>query len=98
MKISKSNWHELSLSEVEKVFKEEFRNVKALPNIALVKELQALKNATLELVKSNEKISVYRIVETDRVFEMFSSGVFEEYDTYENYENNKSVIDTTIVD
>jgi len=68
MKISKSNWHELSLSEVEKVFKEEFRNVKALPNIALVKELQALKNATLELVKSNEKISVYRIVETDRVF------------------------------
>ena len=99
MKVSRENWQELSMSEMGKLFDEEFKDVhaKARPNIAAARELQHLKNATIELISSNEKHAVYRIMETDRIFEMLSSGVFEEYNTLEDYKNNQSVLDKDIV-
>lgn len=84
------NWHQLSNSEILELF-DKLPKSTIMPNLHIVNSLKKIKSAKLELLETRSFSSVYRIYQTDEVFQIFQpDGDTYFYDT-ESYTMQKEV-------
>jgi hypothetical protein len=83
--IFKPNWSQLGDKEIEIHFKEHFGQFSARPDDHILARLKTLKTATLEIVEDRSLSSVYRIKQTDEVFQVYKSGDIMFFNSTEKY-------------
>jgi hypothetical protein len=84
--IFRNNWHLLKPSQIDSLFNEHFADVAVQPGIDIVKRLKMMEVCTLEILEDRSSSTVYRIRQTDEVFQIFKSdGKLFTYTTEEYY-------------
>jgi hypothetical protein len=82
--IHRDDWHLITDDQLESLFKGNLPIVSANPNATIIKRLRLLGVATLELLENRSSSTVYRIRQTDEVYQVFiPSGETHCYDTDE---------------
>lgn len=80
--IFRNDWHMLTGQQIVDLFDKNFPNVTIQPNREIVFRLKSLEVATLEILEDRSCSSVYRIRQTDEVFQLFQpNGDCFYYDT-----------------
>lgn len=82
-------WQDLAVAEIMKKFRENFPSAKNMPNMRLVKELQSLRKATIKHLENRAESTVYQIAESGTVYQMLNTGMFDEFESYEEYKQAK---------
>jgi hypothetical protein len=72
--IFRSDWHKLGLKQIDDLFNEFFSDVAIQPGIEIVDRLKALEVGSLEILEDRSSSTVYRIRQTDEVFQIFQPG------------------------
>lgn len=84
--IFRNDWHLLSLKQIDSLFNEHFAAVAVLPSIDIVKRLKIMEVCTLEILEDRSSSSVYRIRQSDEVFQIFKpDGKLLSYTTEDYY-------------
>jgi hypothetical protein len=85
--VFRNDWHTLGENKIQNLFNESFKNVTILPNTNIVNRLRILKTGSLELMEDRSSSTVYRIRQTDEVFQIFQpGGEFFRYNTEDYYQ------------
>ena len=69
--IFRNDWHQLGLKQIDDLFNELFSDVAIQPGIEIVNRLKMLEVGTLEILEDRSSSTVYRIRQTDEVFQIF---------------------------
>lgn len=78
----RNDWHLMSQKQIINLFKLYFTEVTVQPSIDIVDRLKMMKVCTLELLEDRGSSTVYRIRQTDEVFQIFKSdGKFYSFNT-----------------
>lgn len=72
--IFRNDWHLLGLKQIDSLFNEIFSDVSILPAIEIVNRLKMLEVGSLEILEERSRSTVYRIRQTDEVFQIFQPG------------------------
>jgi hypothetical protein len=72
--IFRNDWHKLGLKQIDSLFNEFFGDVAIQPGIEIVNRLKALEVGSLEILEDRSSSTVYRIRQTDEVFQIFQPG------------------------
>jgi len=84
--VFRNDWHLLSQKQIDSLFNENFTDVATQPGIDIVKRLKMMEVCTLEILEDRSSSTVYRIRQTDEVFQIFKSdGKLFTYTTEEYY-------------
>jgi len=84
--IFRNDWHILTGYQIIKLFDEHFPDVAVQPNTDVVSRLKLLEVCTLEILEDRSCSSVYRIRQTDEVFQIFQlNGDLFRYTTEDYY-------------
>ena len=71
--IFRNDWHLLGLKQIDSLFNEFFSDVTIQPGIEIVNRLKTLEVCSLEILEDRTSSTVYRIRQTDEVFQIFQS-------------------------
>lgn len=71
--IFRNDWHLLSQKQIDGLFIENFADVTIQPGIDIVKRLKMMEVCTFEILEDRSRSTVYRIRQTDEVFQIFQS-------------------------
>ena len=82
-------WQDLTVAEIMKKIRENFPSAKNMPNLRLIKELQSLRKATIKHLENRIESTVYQIAESGTVYQMFNTGMFDEFESYKEYQEAK---------
>jgi hypothetical protein len=69
--IFRNDWHLLGEKQIVDLFNEHFSDVTIQPGIDIVNRLKVLEVCTLEILEDRSSSTVYRIRQTDEVFQIF---------------------------
>lgn len=69
--IFRNDWHKLGVDTIKALFKENLDPVAILPGLEVVNRLKQLEVCTLEILEDRSSSTVYRIRQTDEVFQIF---------------------------
>ena len=69
--IFRNDWNLLGLKQIDNLFNELFSDVAIQPGIDIVNRLKMLEVCTLEILEDRSSSTVYRIRQTDEVFQIF---------------------------
>jgi len=84
--IFRNDWHLLGLKQIDSLFNELFSDVAVQPGIDIVNRLIMLEVGTLEILEDRSSSTVYRIRQTDEVFQIFPpDGKLFSYTTEDYY-------------
>jgi hypothetical protein len=84
--IFRNDWHLLSHIQIDSLFNEHFVDVVIQPGIDIVKRLKMMEVCTLEILENRSSSTVYRIRQTDEVFQIFlPDGKLFSYTTEDYY-------------
>ena len=84
--IFRNDWHLLSKKQIDNLFNEHFAEVAIQPGNDIVKRLKMMEVCTLEILEDRSSSSVYRIRQTDEVFQIFQpDGKLLSYTTEDYY-------------
>src|SRR5665647_1910193 len=84
--IFRNDWHQLGLKQIDSLFNELFSDVAIQPGIEIVNKLKMLEVGSLEILEDRSRSTVYRIRQTDEVFQIFApDGKFLTYTTEDYY-------------
>jgi hypothetical protein len=84
--IVRNDWHKLTGQQILTLFYENFSAVAIQPGIEIVNRLKMLEICTLEILEDRSSSTVYRIRETDEVFQIFQpEGKLFSYTTEDYY-------------
>jgi hypothetical protein len=84
--IFRNDWHLLSQKDIDSLFYEHFADVAILPGIEIVKRLKMMEVCTLEILEDRSSSTVYRIRQTDEVFQIYQpDGKLISYTTEDYY-------------
>src|SRR5450759_4503116 len=84
--IFRNDWHLLGLKQIDSLFNELFSDVAIQPGIDIVNRLKMLEVGTLEILEDRSSSTVYRIRQTDEVFQVFQpEGKLFSYSTEDYY-------------
>jgi hypothetical protein len=84
--IFRNDWHLLSPKQIDSLFNEHFADVAIQPGIDIVKRLNMIEVCTLEILEDRSSSTVYRIRQTDEVFQIFQpEGKLFSYTTEDYY-------------
>lgn len=72
--VFRNDWHLLGLKQIDSLFNELFSDVAIQPGIEIVNRLKMLEVCSLEILEDRSKSTVYRIRQTDEVFQIFQPG------------------------
>jgi hypothetical protein len=72
--IFRNDWHLLGLKQIDSLFNELLSDVAILPGIEIVNRLKILEVCSLEILEDRSRSTVYRIRQTDEVFQIFQPG------------------------
>lgn len=72
--IFRNDWHLLELKQIDILFNEFFSDVAIKPGIEIVDRLKILEVCSLEILEDRSSSTVYRIRQTDEVFQIFQLG------------------------
>jgi len=72
--VFRNDWHLLGLKQIDSLFNELFSEVAIQPGIEIVNRLKMLEVCSLEILEDRSKSTVYRIRQTDEVFQIFQPG------------------------
>jgi hypothetical protein len=84
--IFRNDWHLLSQKQIDTLFNENFADVTIQPGIDIVKRLKMMEVCTLEILEDRSRSTVYRIRQTDEVFQIYQpDGKLFNYTTEDYY-------------
>ena len=84
--IFRNDWHQLGLKQIDSLFNELFSDVTIQPGIEIVNRLKMLEVGSLEILEDRSQSTVYRIRQTDEVFQILApDGKFLTYTTEDYY-------------
>ena len=84
--IFRNDWYLLGEKQIADLFNEHFSDVAIQPGIDIVKRLKMLEVCTLEILEDRSISTVYRIRQTDEVFQIFQpAGNILSYTTEDYY-------------
>jgi len=84
--IFRNDWHLLGGKQIDSLFNELFSGVAIQPGIDIVNRLKMLEVCTLEILEDRSSSTVYRIRQTDEVFQIFRpDGKLLNYTTEDYY-------------
>ena len=84
--IFRNDWHTLGEKQMQDLFNEHLSDASILPGIDIVKRLKMLEVCTLEILEERSGSSVYRIRQSDEVFQIFrADGKLLSYTTEDYY-------------
>ena len=84
--IFRNDWHLLGGKQIVDLFNEHFSDVTIQPGIDIVKRLKMIEVCTLEILEDRSSSTVYRIRQTDEVFQIFQpDGKLFNYTTEDYY-------------
>jgi len=84
--IFRNDWHLLKPTQIDSIFNEHFADVAIQPGIDIVKRLNMMEVCTLEILEDRSRSTVYRIRQTDEVFQVFQpDGKLFSYTTEDYY-------------
>ena len=83
--IFRNDWHLLGLKQIDSLFNELFSDVAIKPGIEIVDRLKILEVGSLEILEDRSSSTVYRIRQTDEVFQIFQPNGDIFHYTTENY-------------
>ena len=84
--IFRNDWHLLSHKHIDSLFNDHFTDVAIQPGIDIVKRLKMIEVCTLEILEDRSSSTVYRIRQTDEVFQIFQpDGKLFSYTTEDYY-------------
>ncbi len=69
--IFRNDWHLLKTTQIDSLFSEHFADVAVQPGIDIVERLKIMEVCTLEILEDRSRSTVYRIRQTDEVFQIF---------------------------
>ena len=69
--IFRNDWHQLGEKQIKDLFNEHFTGVTIQPGDSIVKRVKMLEVCTLEILEDSSSSTVYRIRQTDEVFQIF---------------------------
>jgi hypothetical protein len=72
--IFRNDWHQLGEKQIVDLFNEHFTGVTIQPDESIVKRLKMQEVCTLEILEDRSSSTVYRIRQTDEVFQIFQGG------------------------
>ena len=72
--VFRNDWHLLGLKQIDSLFNELFSDVAIQPGIEIVNRLKMLEVCSLEIMEDRSRSTVYRIRQTDEVFQIFQPG------------------------
>jgi len=72
--VFRNDWHLLGLKQIDSLFNELFSDVAIQPGIEIVNRLKMLEDCSLEILEDRSRSTVYRIRQTDEVFQIFQPG------------------------
>ena len=72
--VFRNDWHLLGLKQIDSLFNELFSEVAIQPGIEIVNRLKMLEVCSLEILEDRSRSTVYRIRQTDEVFQIFQPG------------------------
>jgi len=72
--VFRNDWHLLGLKQIDSLFNELFSDVAIQPGIEIVNRLKMLEVCSLEILEDRSRSTVYRIRQTDEVFQIFQPG------------------------
>ena len=89
--IFRNDWHLLGLKQIDSIFNELFNDVSIQPGIEIVNRLKMLKVCSLEILEDRSRSTVYRIRQTDEVFQIFQpDGDLFRYTTEDYFQKEPS--------
>jgi hypothetical protein len=89
--IFRNDWHMLTGEQIVNLFDQNFYDVTIQPNQKIVYKLRSLEVATLELLENRSSSTVYRIRQTDEIYQIFQpNGDTLIFDT-EDYFSSKPI-------
>jgi hypothetical protein len=84
--IFRNDWHLLKPTQIDSLFNEHFADVAIQPGIDIVKRLKMMEVCTLEILEDRSSSTVYRIRQTDEVFQIYQpDGKLFSYTTEDYY-------------
>jgi hypothetical protein len=84
--IFRNDWHQLGEKQIVDLFNEHFTGVTIQPGESIVKRLKMQEVCTLEILEDRSSSTVYRIRQTDEVFQIFQpDGKLFNYTTEDYY-------------
>jgi len=84
--IFRNDWHQLGEKQIVDLFNEHFTGVTIQPDESIIKRLKMQEVCTLEILEDRSSSTVYRIRQTDEVFQIFrSDGKLLSYTTEDYY-------------
>jgi hypothetical protein len=69
--IFRNDWHQLGEKQIVDLFNEHFTGVTIQPDESIIKRLKMQEVCTLEILEDRSSSTVYRIRQTDEVFQIF---------------------------
>src|SRR5664279_4188045 len=83
--IFRKDWHQLREKQITGLFNEHFPGVTIQPGGNIIKRVKMLEVCTLEILEDRSSSTVYRIRQTDEVFQIFASDGKQQSYTTEDY-------------
>jgi hypothetical protein len=84
--IFRNDWHQLGEKQITDLFNEHFNGVTSQPGGSIIKRVKMLEVCTLEILEDRSRSTVYRIRQSDEVFQIFApDGKFLNYTTEDYY-------------
>ena len=84
--IFRNDWHQLGEKQIVDLFNEHFTGVTIQPGESIIKRLKMMEVCTLEILEDRSSSTVYRIRQTDEVFQIFKpDGKFLNFTTEDYY-------------
>jgi hypothetical protein len=84
--IFRNDWHLLGLKQIDSLFNELFSDVAIQPGIEIINRLKMLEVCTLEILEDRSSSTVYRLRQTDEVFQIYQpDGKLISYSTEDYY-------------
>lgn len=89
--VFRNDWHLLGLKQIDSLFNELFNDVAIQPGIEIVNRLKMLEVCSLEILEDRSRSTVYRIRQTDEVFQIFQpDGDLFRYTTEDYFQKQPS--------
>ena len=84
--IFRNDWHQLGKKQITELFNEHFTGVTIQPGENILERVKMLEVCTLEILEDRSSSTVYRIRQTDEVFQIFTpDGKLLNYTTEDYY-------------
>jgi hypothetical protein len=84
--IFRNDWHQLGEKQIVDLFTEHFTGVTIQPGESIIKRLKMMEVCTFEILEDRSRSTVYRIRQTDEVFQIYQpDGKLVSYTTEDYY-------------